>query len=170
MLGRVSLVLFISNFSTQHWQVKRKIKCHWGILKQNTILPKILPDNPWVVFRRPQNLRDKPVGNCRFFFPAQQVPTSYVTDALYVGFMGIDTGKLIILFLLRLVNSMILIPGVSSHVVYLFQCSCGVQYMGRTMRHSRDRLREHVYNIKCGFNYHSLSVHFKSAWQKPQGS
>lgn len=31
---------FITNLSTQHWQVKYIVQSHWGILKQNTVLNK----------------------------------------------------------------------------------------------------------------------------------
>lgn len=49
----------------------------------------------------------------------------------------------------------------STHIVYLHECTCVKQYMGRTTRRLRDRLRGHIYNIRRGYKHHSLSVHFR---------
>lgn len=45
-------------------------------------------------------------------------------------------------------------------VVYLLECPCWIQYIGRTKRELWRRLREHVQNIKKGFVKHSLSRHY----------
>lgn len=46
-------------------------------------------------------------------------------------------------------------------VVYLIQCPCHLQYVGRTIRALKTRLYEHVYKIRRGFEQHNLSLHFK---------
>lgn len=45
-------------------------------------------------------------------------------------------------------------------VVYLLQCPCGLQYIGRTKRPLQVRLNEHITNIKSGFTNHSVSKHY----------
>lgn len=45
-------------------------------------------------------------------------------------------------------------------VVYLLQCPCGLQYIGRTKRPMQVRLGEHITNIKNGYQYHSVSKHY----------
>ena len=45
-------------------------------------------------------------------------------------------------------------------VVYVLQCSCNLQYVGRTKRALKVRVSEHVENIIKGFPKHSVSRHF----------
>ncbi|XP_044132751.1 olfactory receptor 1009-like [Bufo gargarizans] len=55
-------------------------------------------------------------------------------------------------------------------VIYLVQCPCSRQYIGRTKRALRVRISEHIANIKKGYLKHSLSRHFKEAHgQDPTG-
>lgn len=46
-------------------------------------------------------------------------------------------------------------------VVYLLQCPCGLQYIGRTKRPLSVRLNEHITNILTGFRNHSVSKHYR---------
>lgn len=45
-------------------------------------------------------------------------------------------------------------------VVYILQCSCSLQYIGRTKRPMWKRIQEHIQNIRNGFPKHSVSRHF----------
>lgn len=55
-------------------------------------------------------------------------------------------------------------------VVYMLQCECGLQYIGRTSRPLHVRLGEHVNNIKKGLKTHNVSKHFKLVHgQNPRG-
>lgn len=49
----------------------------------------------------------------------------------------------------------------TTHVVYVLECPCGLMYIGRTKRLLRNRIAEHIQNIKIGFKDHSVSLHFK---------
>lgn len=49
----------------------------------------------------------------------------------------------------------------SSHVVYLMWCPCGLYYVGRTKRLLKVRIAEHLANIRNGFKFYSVSLHFK---------
>ena len=46
-------------------------------------------------------------------------------------------------------------------VVYLIQCPCGLQYVGRTKRAFQIRVNEHITNILSGFKKHSVSNHYR---------
>lgn len=48
----------------------------------------------------------------------------------------------------------------TTHVVYLLQCPCGLQYVGRTTSALSIRLNEHISNITKGFKNHSVSRHY----------
>lgn len=49
----------------------------------------------------------------------------------------------------------------SSYVVYLLWCPCGLYYVGRTKRLLKVWIAEHLANIRNGFKFHSVSLHFK---------
>lgn len=44
--------------------------------------------------------------------------------------------------------------------VYMLEYSCGLQYVGRTRRPLRIRIKEHVQTIIKGFEKHNVSKHF----------
>ena len=44
--------------------------------------------------------------------------------------------------------------------VYALECSCGLQYVGRTKRPLKIRIKDHVVNIQKGYDQHSVSRHF----------
>lgn len=46
-------------------------------------------------------------------------------------------------------------------VVYMMECGCGLQYVGRTSRPLHVRIGEHVNNIKKGLVTHNVSKHFR---------
>lgn len=48
----------------------------------------------------------------------------------------------------------------TEYVVYMIQCPCLKQYIGRTKRALHVRLSEHVGNIRRGFSKHNLSQHY----------
>lgn len=54
-----------------------------------------------------------------------------------------------------------LITCCSTHVTYVLECSCGLQYAVRTTRGLSVRIGEHVRNIKKGYKYCSVSKHFR---------
>ncbi|OCT87843.1 hypothetical protein XELAEV_18021543mg [Xenopus laevis] len=50
----------------------------------------------------------------------------------------------------------------SNNVIYMLQCPCNLQYVGRTNRKLKIRIGEHMNNIKKGLMTHSVSAHFKT--------
>lgn len=48
----------------------------------------------------------------------------------------------------------------STHVTYVIECPCHLQYVGRTTHSLYVRIGEHINNIKKGFPKHNLSRHF----------
>lgn len=48
----------------------------------------------------------------------------------------------------------------TTHVIYVIECLCRLQYVGRTTRPLCVRIREHITNIRKGFPKHNLSRHF----------
>lgn len=59
----------------------------------------------------------------------------------------------------------------SMNVIYLIQCPCGLNYIGRTCRKLKTPIREHWRNIRLGLSTHNLSTHYKIKHnQDPKGS
>ena len=59
----------------------------------------------------------------------------------------------------------------SKGVVYLLQCPCGLQYVGRTKRELKIRLNEHIAKIRNGFPNHSVSRHYDLVHHRnPEGT
>lgn len=50
----------------------------------------------------------------------------------------------------------------SSNVIYVIQCKCGLQYVGRTTQTLRMRVNNHRYNVINGYDKHSMSRHASS--------
>ena len=58
----------------------------------------------------------------------------------------------------------------TTHVTYIIECPCHLQYVGRTTRPLKVRIREHINRIKTGYDKHYLSRHFKEVHHKdPSG-
>lgn len=52
-----------------------------------------------------------------------------------------------------------------SHVIYLLECPCHLQYVGRTYQTLRARMNNHRYNILHGYQKHSVSRHAASHYK-----
>ncbi|MEE6521975.1 hypothetical protein FKM82_020351 [Ascaphus truei] len=48
----------------------------------------------------------------------------------------------------------------TEYVIYLLECPCGLQYVGKTKRAIKTRILEHLSNIRRGVLTHSVSKHF----------
>lgn len=48
----------------------------------------------------------------------------------------------------------------SNYVIYVLECPCGLQYVGRTMQKLRERVNKHCFNIRHKIMHHSVSRHF----------
>lgn len=46
-------------------------------------------------------------------------------------------------------------------VIYLFECPCDLQCVGRTLHKLKTRLKGHIYNIKIGLETRNIAVYFK---------
>lgn len=46
-------------------------------------------------------------------------------------------------------------------VVYLLQCPCSLQYVGRTLWALQVRINKHIGHIRKGFKGHNLSKHYR---------
>ena len=159
---------FFSSYSVQHFSVKKLIRKHWHILKNDSLLGPVLPEAPKVIFRGVPPLRlqvapnivDPPKTISFFqerggFYPCRGCATCKVNacrSRRVETFFSNATQ--------RNVKIKPFITCSTRHVVYLLRCPCGREYVGRTIRKLHVRLQEHVANILKAFPKHSVSRHY----------
>lgn len=162
-------VLFITGFNKQYKELEDIIKKNWPIISSDPQLSKILPLKPTFIYRRAKRIRDQIVKNVPD--PPKRISTFLDQKGFYrcgrckpcrltnkaerkiTGFKSNATKQI------YKVDK--LITCCSTHVTYVLECSCGLQYVGRTTRALSVRIGEHVRNIEKEYKYHSVSKHFR---------
>lgn len=162
---------FITTYNQSHSNIRDILTKHWPILMNDSHLKHILPIRPNCTFRRaitlknllaPSKIRkptptdksqDKQLAkqsgshrcnstrckNCKSMLPKVTDFTSTVTNQTFKIKTAIDCS--------------------SSFVIYLLECSCKLQYVGRTKMALRNRMNTHRHNVTKGFTKHSVSRH-----------
>ena len=160
---------FITSYSIQHGSVKQLINKHWHLVKNDPVLKELLPERSRVIFKGAPSLRNRIAPNilnppCSVPNFLEQLTGFYQCRRCRVCsnnscrirrttmFESTATGKE------HCIKPFITCG--TTGVVYLLQCPCGLQYVGRTKRPLRVRLNEHITNILTGFKNHSVSKHY----------
>ena len=161
---------FITSYSNQHFLIKKLVRKHWHLIKEDAILGPALPEQPHVVFRGVPSLRDSlapgvvdPPRNKPMFFQhiigyhkckkCAVCKINAIKERKTLSFVSNST--------LQTFNIRSFITCSMTHVVYLLTCPCGLQYIGRTVREFRIRVNEHIGNIRRGYRKHSVSRHYR---------
>lgn len=162
-------VPLVMDYSLQHKQIEKIFRKHWYIVKADRHLGTLLPEKPRFTYRRAPTLRDlvaknvldpPPRRNFSFFdgkgfYPCKTCYTCRHTNEAKkkkCNFKSTVTN--------REYQIKEFISCRTEGVVYLLECPCQIQYVGRTKRELWKRLREHTQNIKKGYPKHSLSKHY----------
>ncbi|XP_075462091.1 protein-arginine deiminase type-2 isoform X2 [Ascaphus truei] len=173
----VEFIPFITKYNGMANKITTIIKKHWSILLGDVKLKNILPQHPQIVFKKADNLKLKLSPSC----PFNQVKSRNTTwlKELNGYFLcnkciGCKYGQKCKDFKSNITGISFPIRSFitcrSPFVVYLLECPCGLQYVGRTGRPLKRRLAEHVFNIKRGLETHSVSNHFRlKHGQNPAG-
>lgn len=157
------------DFNAQHKQVKRIVRKYWDIIKADRHLGAILPEKPRFTYRRAPTLRDRLARNVldpptKKNFSFFEGKGYYPCKKCYTCRHTKESKKKKLSFTSTVTTKEHPIEDFIScrtgGVVYLLECPCWIQYIGRTKRELWRRLREHVQNIKKGFVKHSLSRHY----------
>ncbi|CAH2306489.1 Hypothetical predicted protein [Pelobates cultripes] len=156
---------FTTHYNIDYNKIKRSLQSSWPILLQDPILGTHLPDNPLVIYKRNKNLKD-------MLAPSYAIkPPSGPTSASSGSFRGCGTCKACTTVSIKNTHSFFssttgesftLRDSINCHtdfVVYLLQCPCGMQYVGRTKRILKVRLLEHLNNIRKRLTTHSVPTH-----------
>ncbi|XP_075450940.1 uncharacterized protein LOC142492137 [Ascaphus truei] len=171
-IDNVIKVPFVTEYNSVSRNIQKIIGNSWNILCNDPILGPSLQSTPSFIYRRAKNLKHylapsdigppidlqsgttwlpvKPKGNfscgrCKACKMLHTDRKKFISNTTKECFTVKDC-----------------ISCKSTHVVYLLQCPCGYQYIGRTKRYLRIRILEHARNIKLGLEHHSVSRHFKN--------
>ncbi|XP_041422161.1 uncharacterized protein LOC121394669 [Xenopus laevis] len=160
-------IVFSTTYNPLAKSIGKIIKRHWGVLQCDIELRGIIPDKPKVVFKRANNLKQILTNNhCikkehihKEHTWAGFYPCSLCTACRY----GKKKKKFTSEVNKREFEIKQNIRCTTKNVIYCLQCPCGIQYVGKTNRKLRDRIREHVNNIKKGNEKHTVSKHFRDS-------
>lgn len=159
-------VNFITTFNRSHAKIQQVFSKHWHILKKDPYLRDILPANPQITYKRPPTLKTilAPSKLRRHRMSANKDKTkgvfrckhkkclccSEINDKAKT-FSSTQTEEIF------QINHNFTCQ--SSYVIYLLQCICKRQYVGRTIQNLHKRMNKHRANIKKGFLLHGVSRH-----------
>lgn len=160
-------IAFVTGFNNQYRSIEFIVRKYWPILRSDRTLGKILTKKPRFIYRKAPTLRNHLVHNVidpprsvklfadmKGFYRCQKCLGCRVSKRQpkkKTSFKS-RSGKE---FEIRE-----LVTCDTTHVTYVIECPCRLQYVGRTTRPLRVRIREHINNIKKGFPKHNLSRHF----------
>lgn len=161
-------LVFVTGFNTQYKEFEHILMKYWPILKEDRVLANIIPSKPKVVYRRAPTLRDYLVHNVinppkhTQIFP--EMKGFYKCQKCLPCRVSKKQPRKRDIFRSRTDHKEYrirkLITCQSTHVTYVIECPCQLQYVGRTTRPLYVRIREHIKNIRKGFPKHHLSRHF----------
>lgn len=133
---------FLTGFNRQCKKLKKVVKKHWPILKSDNTLKTLLPSQPTFIYRRAPTLGNNLVHNAldvpkqirvfpnlKGFFKCNKcLPcrVSQWTSKKKESFRSISTGK-------EYKNKK-LITCNSTHVTYVLEYPCRLEYVGRTTK------------------------------------
>lgn len=144
-------------------------------MKQDVHLKGRLSEKPRIVYKRAPNLSDKLVHNivkppppkpkmfwdinvfydCGRCYSCIRVPNNIKKVKSFVNPQSNQT---------HAIEDFISCDTVG--VVYAVKFPWNIIYVGRTIRVLKDRMEEHVRNIRKGFDKHFLSIHFRDVHNK----
>ncbi len=146
-------------------EFRRVLNKHWHIISSDPKLSGVFKNDPKLVFKRQNNLRDLLVKS---EFPSrkkQGIPTlpsgnyrcGNCVQCAFThkcnSFSHPRTG--------RNISIRGTITCASTHVIYLIRCPCGLAYVGKTSRQLRTRISEHRSNIRTGDMRSPIASHFR---------
>lgn len=157
---------FITTYNCSHKTIRDTLEKHWHILQRDPFLQNNLPEHPPVTFRRPPTIKnilapsrlrqhkEKKKTACKkgvFKCLRPRCKCCHEITHNSTTFKSTNTGET---FPIKqhLTCS-------SSYVIYLIECKCGTQYVGRTTQQLSRRLNKHRENIKKKFLLQSVSRH-----------
>lgn len=160
---------FITTFNKSHNVIKDILNKHWSILCSDPHLNKSLPKQPRLTFKGGKTLKN-------FLAPSRLHPIqstlSLTTTTKTPGCYRCNSSRckncrslplFIDTFFCTAISQSFSIKRPldcsSTFVIYLLECPCKLQYVGRTIMTLRARMNKHRHNVCNAYINHSVSCH-----------
>lgn len=169
---------FITTYNAKHSAIRKILNKYWFLLCKDPYLTSITT-NPRITYRKPPSLKNiiapsnvknhqstinkkeglnNPVGSYRCRTPRCKC-CNEIAHKVTQFYSNTTKEEFKIKFSLTCQ---------SSYVIYLLECGCGYQYVGRTIQKLHSRINKHRNNIKKEFQLHSVSRHCSECHAKEQ--
>lgn len=154
-------------FNSSHHKIRDIVRKHWHILSCDPHLEKVLPKQPQITYRRPptfknilapsrlrqhntqQAICDKEKGSFRCQ-RSRCLCCNEISDRKKTFKSTRTKEEFSIKFHMTCQTA---------YVIYIIECPCGLQYVGRTIQKLHLRVNKHRANIQNKFMLHGLSRH-----------
>lgn len=168
---------FITQYSTSNGHIKNVLAKHWHILLQDPYLSKHLAHKPIITYRRAPTIKSILAASKPRQHNEPQNKSSKIT-AQNVGSYKCRSGRCLCCRTIAHKTTFMSnrnktsfpikqhMTCQSSYVIYLIECSCGLQYVGRTTQELHCRLNQYRYNIRRLYQKHGLSRHCATTTEK----
>ncbi|OCT99148.1 hypothetical protein XELAEV_18004940mg [Xenopus laevis] len=161
-----NFIQFITTYNNSNKELETIIQKHWHILLKDKDLHDHLSANPHIIDKKPRTMKQMLVPSCLPSKKQKQTSDPFNTGVSNGFFAcrtckGCKTSKVnerkVTNFKSNVTNVEFAIKDItcnSNNVIYLLQCPCSLQYIGRTNRNLKTRIGEHMNNIKKGLLTH----------------
>lgn len=153
-------VKYITRYSQHHLELCNILANHWPLLQADPVLTKYVSIQPEINFRRQRSLRDNLTSSHYSGEQPSRRPQNGITRCGKSAFCPwIITGTRF-----TLANGELFVPAFHANchtqgIVYLMSCQCNTFYIGKTARHFRSRIKDHIYYSMNGKMVTAVSRH-----------
>lgn len=165
---------FVTTFNYAHSDIRRTLSKNWFILKSDPILKDIIPERPILTFRRAPTIKNIVAPSRLKQHKKKGVPEGLLKKGSYrcgskrcccceeiqhncTHFSSRSTQEEF--------GIKYHLTCHTSYVIYLLECICGAQYVGRTIQKLHLRINKHRANVRKGFLHHGVSRHIFNSHQ-----
>lgn len=158
----------ITTHSPKSFMIKSIFKKHWHLLSSDPELSDIFKHPPLIVYKRARNLKDSLV-HARFQSTSPRTSQSLLSPIQKGNYRCGNCAQCNNTFKTsffchprtgRKYSIKSVITCVSTHVVYLIRCPCGIGYVGKTSRQLKQRISEHKSSIRRKDMNYPVAAHF----------
>lgn len=160
---------FITTFNFEHNKINRILKKHWHVLRSDPLLQCLIPSNPSIIYRRAKTLKSK-LAPSEFRNHTRlnicEIPNKdkgsfkcNKTRCKCCDNISNNVSTICSTSTKEIFSINTLLDCDSTDVKYLLECSCKLQYVGRTIQTLWMRFNKHRANIRNSFLKHGVSKH-----------
>lgn len=170
----IERVNFVTTYNKSHKDIRKILQKNWFILKRDPYLKDIIAAQPNITFRRAPTLKN-------LLAPSKLKKHTKGPNMTYNGNIGSYKCQISRCLCCNEIehkkisfksnkngethNIKYHLDCSSQYVIYLLECCCNKQYVGRTIQKLRCRITKHRANIRNAIMQHSVSRHISQYHQ-----